>query len=74
MSETVWGQLFEPGGQVQVGAEPGPVESFVDGMHLAAQVSELAGQSGQALAQSARRGVSGQGRGHDVLPSSSAYR
>ena len=34
----------------------------------------LCGQSGKALAQSARRGVSGRGSGHDGLPSSSAYR
>ena len=68
------GQFLEPGGQVQVGVEPGLVEPFVDGADLAAQVSDLRGQGGQALAQSTGRGVSGRVRGHDVLPSSSAYR
>ena len=48
------GQVFEPGGQVQVGVEPGLVEPVVDGLDLAAQVSELRGQGGQALAESAR--------------------
>ena len=41
---------------------------------LAAQVRELRGQGGQALAQSAGRGFRGRVRGHDALPSSSAYR
>ena len=68
------GQLLEPGGQVQVGVKPGLVEPFVEGADLAAQVSDLRGQGGQALAQSAGRGVSGRVRGHGFLPSSSAYR
>ena len=68
------GQVLEPGGQVQVSAEPGLVEPFVDGADLAAQVGELHGQGGQALAQSAGRGFRGRVRGHDFLPSSSAYR
>jgi hypothetical protein len=68
------GEFFEPGGQVQIGVQPGLVEPFVDGLHLAAQVGELCGQGSQALAQSAGRGVSGRFRGHGVLPSSSAYR
>jgi len=41
---------------------------------LAAQVSELCGQGGEALTQSAARGFSGRDRGHDALPSNSAYR
>ncbi len=68
------GQVLEPGGQVQADAKPGLVEPGVDGADLAAQVSELRGQGGQALAQSTGRGFSGRGRGHDALPSSSAYR
>ena len=68
------GQLLEPGGQVQVGVEPGLVEPGVDGVDLAAQGGDLHGQGSQALAQSAGRGLSRRGRGHDALPSSSAYR
>ena len=60
--------------QVQVGAEPGLVEPDVDGADLAAQGGELRGQGGQALAESARRGFSGQGPGHEFPPSMSAYR
>jgi hypothetical protein len=52
-SATVWARSLEPVGQVQVGAEPGLVEPFVDGANLPAQVGELRGQGGQALAQSA---------------------
>jgi hypothetical protein len=68
------GQVLEPGGQVHLGAEPGLIEAGVDGADLAAQVSELRGQGGQALAQSTGRGFSRRIRGHDVLSSSSAYR
>ena len=68
------GQVLEPGGQVQVGAEPGLVEPFVNGADLAAQGGELRGQGGQALGESTRRGFSGRGRGHDFLSPSSAYR
>ena len=64
------GQVLEPGGQVQVGVKPGLVEPFVEGVDLAAQVSDLYGQGGQALAQSAGRRVSGRVRGHGCLPSS----
>jgi hypothetical protein len=68
------GQLVEPSGQVQVGVQPGQVEPFVEGADLAAQVSDLGGQGGQALAQNPGRRVSGRIGGHDGLPSSSAYR
>jgi hypothetical protein len=47
------GEFLEPGGEVQVGVEPGLVEPFVEGADLTAQVSDLGGQGGQALAQSA---------------------
>jgi hypothetical protein len=65
-------QVFEPGGQVQVGVQPCLVEPVVKDAELAAQVSNLCGQSGQALAQSARREVGGRVRGHGFLPPSSA--
>jgi hypothetical protein len=54
--------------------QPGLVEPGIDGLHLTAQVGELCGQGGQALALSAGQGVSGPVRGHHVLLSSSAYR
>ena len=68
------GEFLEPGGEVQAGVEPGLVEPGVEGADLAAQVSDLGGQGGQDLAQSAGRGVRGRVRGRDFLPSSSAYR
>jgi hypothetical protein len=68
------GQVLEPVGQVQAGVQPGLVEPFVEDADLATQVSDLRGQGGQALAQSLGRGVVGLGRGHDGLPSNSAYR
>jgi hypothetical protein len=54
--------------------QSGLVEPFVEGADLAAQVGDLGGQGGQALAQGAGRGVSGRVGGHDGLLSSSAYR
>jgi hypothetical protein len=68
------GQVLEPGNQVQIGAEPSPIEPGVDDADLAAQVRELRSQGGQALGQSAGRGFGGRSRGHGFLPSGSAYR
>jgi hypothetical protein len=68
------GEFLEPGGEVQVGVQPGLVEPFVESADLAAQVGDLGGQGGQALAQSAGRRISGRVGGHGFLPSSSAYR
>jgi hypothetical protein len=44
------GEFLEPGGQVQAGVQPGLVEPFIEGADLAAQVGDLGGQGGQALA------------------------
>jgi hypothetical protein len=48
------GEVFEAGGEVQVAAEPGPVEALVDLRNLAAQGGDLDGQGGQALTESLR--------------------
>lgn len=53
-------------------AEPGLVEPLVDRADLAAHVSDLDGQGGQALGEDTGRGLSG--RGHDLLPFSPAFR
>jgi hypothetical protein len=68
------GQFLESCGEIEAGLEAGLVEPFVDGVDLAAEVGDLHGQRGQALAQSAGRRVSRRVGGHDDLPSSSAYR
>ena len=50
------GEFLEAGGEVQIAAEPGPVEAFADQRDLPAQGGYLYGQGGQALAESLRAG------------------
>jgi hypothetical protein len=48
------GEFFEARGQIQVVAEPGPVEALADQCDLAAQGGYLGSQRGQALAECLR--------------------